>query len=142
MIDHMAAAKAAFNHTWELIEADRDDEANLMMVGSALASWYHWRQVGDAKNFAISDWQVSRVLALVGDSAGAMAYGRMSLRSAEDGGLGAFYVAYAHEAMARAASVGEADATEVERHLEAARALLDDMSSEERQLIEDDLATI
>ena len=36
------------------------------MLTAAFASRYHWREIGEPKNFSVSDWQVSRVAAVLG----------------------------------------------------------------------------
>ena len=63
-----------FNKTWTLMEKDDrtiddDDE----MVHCAHASAYHWRQVGTAANRSRSEWQCSRVYAILGRAGGVAA---------------------------------------------------------------------
>lgn len=106
MTDHRQLGVDLFNATWGYLDQPHrtpDDDA--AMLGTALASWHHWRQVGEPKNFSISDWQVSRVLAVLGEGHLARRYGEMSLRWAAEHDLSPFYAAYAHEAIARAAAV-------------------------------------
>ena len=120
---HRRFAVDLFNHTWDLIEADRrTEDEDLDMLASALASLHHWRQVGEPKNLSISDWQVSRVLALIDHPDAAARFGRRALRLAEHHALGPFYEGYGHEAIARAASVA-GDEAERDLHLAAAREL-------------------
>lgn len=116
-------ARAMFNHTWDLLDAgERSPAADRELLASAYASYAHWRRVGDAKNHSISDWQVSRVWAVVGDAVRAAEHGAAALRLAEEHDLGPFYVGYGHEALARAAAVAGDVATR-DRHLEAAATL-------------------
>ncbi len=106
MTDHRRLGVDLFNQTWDHL--DRDDRSpadDAAMLGAALASWHHWRQVGEPKNFAISDWQVSRVLAVLGEGRLARHFGELSLRWATEHDLSPFYEAYAHEAIARAAAL-------------------------------------
>jgi hypothetical protein len=97
--------------------------------------------VGDAWNRAVSDWQVSRVYAVLGDAAHAAEHGRSGLRIAEEGRLGPFYVGYACEALVRAAAAaGNQDERRswlARAHREAA-AVADD---QERALLLADLET-
>ncbi len=70
----------------------------------------------------MGDWQVSRVLALLDHPKAAARFGRRALRIAEENDLGPFYAGYAHEALARAASVS-GDSETRDTHLEKARSL-------------------
>ena len=79
------------------------------MLAAALASRHHWRQVGEPKNFAISEWQVSRVLAVLGQGELARSFAQSGLDLCLDHDLGAFLTAYAYESLARAASVSGGD---------------------------------
>ncbi len=104
--DHRRLGVELFNETWAYLDrTDRTPEDDLAMVGTSLASWHHWRQVGEPKNFSISDWQVSRVLAVLGEGSLARRFGEMSLRWATEHEMSPFYAAYAHEAIARAAAL-------------------------------------
>ena len=109
---------------------------------AAFASRYHWRQVGDAKNHSVSVWQVSRVAAVLGYPDLAHEYGRRCLEGASSADLGPFYVAYGHEALARAAWLaGNRD--ESQRHLASATDLLEQVvDSSARDLLAADLAEI
>ncbi len=137
---HRQVAVELFNRTWELLDKQprsEDDEAE--MLTAAFASRYHWRQVGDAENLGASDWQVSRVAAVLGYPDLAEEYGRRSLHVASVAGLGPFYIGYAHEAMARAARLaGNRD--DVVAQLEAAHDMLAQIEdTRERDLLGADL---
>lgn len=120
---HRKFAVDLFNHTWDLIESEhRSEDDDLEMLSSAIASLHHWRQVGEAKNLSVSDWQVSRVFALLDHPNAARRFGRRSLRLAEEHSLGPFYEGYGHEALARAAAVA-GDEAERDVHLAKARRL-------------------
>ena len=137
---HRQTAVALFNRTWELLDKEaRSSEEDAEMLTAAFASRHHWRQVGDATNFSVSDWQVSRVAATLGYADLAAEYGRRSLETASAGGLGPFYTGYAHEALARAARLaGDRDA--VAAHLAAADELLEQIDDPgERDLLALDL---
>jgi hypothetical protein len=126
---HRKFAVDLFNHTWDLLElSSRSEDDDLDMLASALASLHHWRQVGEAKNLSVSDWQVSRVLSVLRHADAAARFGRRALRLADDNDLGPFYAGYAHEALARSALVaGDFEARD--RHLAEARALVDQVEN-------------
>ena len=138
---HRQVAVELFNRIWELLDKDRRSDAEEgEMLTAAFASRYHWQQVGDAKNFSVSDWQVSRVAAVLGYPDLAHEYGRRCLEGASSANLDPFYVGYGHEALARAARLA-GDRDETHRHLESARELLDQVvDSSARDLLAADLA--
>ncbi|HSF84540.1 MAG TPA: hypothetical protein VLG28_02620 [Acidimicrobiia bacterium] len=140
---HRTMAAEMFNRTWDLLDAgERTPEADRRLLAAAYASYAHWREVGTPKNHSVSDWQVSRVWAALGDAGHAAEYGAEALRIAEEHDLGAFYVAYGHEALARAATL-RGDAAERDRRLAAAEAMLDDIDeAESAELIRNDLEAI
>jgi hypothetical protein len=127
---HRWMAANLFNRTWELLDAERTPEQDCELLATALASWLHWRRVGDATNHAVADWQVSRVYAVLGDPARAEDHGRASLETAEANGLDPFYVGYACEALARAAA-GRGDGAAKAAWLERARQEAAEVGDEE-----------
>lgn len=138
---HRTLAPIAFNQTWELLDAtnlSREDEEE--MLATTFAQRHHWYQVGDLRNKAVADWQVSRVAAVLGYADLARRFGERSLEIGLEHDLGPFLVGFGHEAVARAA----ADVDDVEtftEHLEAARAQLSEIADdEERDLLAADLA--
>ena len=61
---HRGFAVSLFNRVWELLEKpDRSANDDIEMLNAAHASLYHWLQIGEAKNFSIGEWQLSRVYA-------------------------------------------------------------------------------
>lgn len=138
---HRALAPEAFNHTWELLDRPdltRTEEEE--MLASAFAQRYHWYRVGDPRNLAIADWQVSRVAAVLGYSDLALRFGERSLEVCREHGLDPFVTGFAHEAIARAAA--EVDDVETfNEHLQAARALIAEITDDEdRETLEADIA--
>ncbi len=137
---HRTFAPRAFNDTWTLLDLDQiSREQEEEMLSSTFAQRYHWYNVGDASNWAIADWQVSRVAAVLGYADLARRFGERSLELAVEHELGPFVEGFAHEAIARAA----ADVDDIEtftEHLERAKALLAEIEdSEDRELLEADL---
>jgi hypothetical protein len=141
--EHRQTAVALFNRTWELLDKDsRSVAENAEMLTAVFASRYHWRQVGDAKNFSVSDWQVSRVAAVLGYPDLADEYGHRSLEVAATANLRPFYIGYAHEALARAARLA-GDRAAVAKHLAAAYEMLELVDDAgERDLLAPDLADL
>ncbi len=139
-LDHRQLAVSLFSRTWELLDQEtRSDRDKDEMLTAAFTSRYHWLQVGEPKNFAISDWQVSRVAAVLGYPDLAEAYGQRSLETASRAQLGPFYEGYAHEALARAARLaGNRDLKA--KHLEIAFDMLGQIdNADERDLLTPDL---
>lgn len=138
--NHRRLAVALFNRTWELLDqSNRSHDDDAEMLTAAFTSRYHWRQVGEPRNFTVSDWQISRVAAVLGLADLAAEYGQRSLDVAAAAGLGPFYVGYAHEAIARAARL-TGDQLRHRNHLDMARELLDQIEdSSERDLLAPDL---
>lgn len=139
-LSHRQLAVSLFNRTWELLDQEtRSVGEQAEMLTAVFTSRYHWQQVGEPRNFAVSDWQVSRVAAVLGYPDLAEEYGRRSLEMASGSRLGPFYEGYAHEALARAARLaGNRDLKT--RHLDLAYELLAQISeSSERDLLGPDL---
>lgn len=137
---HGNLAARAFNHTWELLDADElTPEQEEDMLASTFAQRYHWYAVGTARNRAIADWQVSRVAVVLGYADLARRFGERSLEIAIGHGLDPFVTGFAHEAIARAAAEVDDFETFTE-HLEQARATLAEIEDEEdRDILTADL---
>lgn len=103
---HKQFSVACFNSTWELIDKQtRTDDENITMLLRTMASLWHWTQRADCtpRNLSIGYWQVSRVLSLLGQGELAKEFGNRTLQAAE--GDEPFYLAYGHEAIARATAL-------------------------------------
>jgi DNA-binding transcriptional MerR regulator len=138
-----ALAVDLFNHVWTLLElADRTPLLDDEMLHAAHASRYHWGEVGEPVNLARGEWQCSRVYAVLGRTEPAMWHARRCLALCEEHGIGDFDIAFAWEAVARAARIAgdhaEADAA-LARSRELAAAIAED---DDRELLLGDLATI
>lgn len=136
-------AGSLFNRTWDLLaQKRRTPEENEELVRTAHASAYHWYRVGTARNFSIAEWQLSRVYSVVGRPEPALHHAERSLRFATRARLASFYVAYGHEALARAHSIARAGRLR-DVHLGEARRLAAKVRGEDdRRMLEEDLATI
>lgn len=136
------AAMDLFHRTWRYLDReDRAPEHDEAMIACAEASLWHWRRVGAPTQWAIGEWQCSRVHAVLGDGERALAHARACLEIAEADRVDDFVPASAHEALARAYAVlGDMDAAREERNLAYRIAL--ELDDEDRDVIEHDLGTI
>ncbi|HTG48795.1 MAG TPA: hypothetical protein VK646_14180 [Actinomycetota bacterium] len=132
-----------FNRTWTLLDMpERSAEDDVTMIHMAHASRHHWAAVGGPENLARGEWQCSRVYAALGRAEPARYHAERCLAICEANAIGDWDLAYAYEALARAAAVA-GDADERARWLERARAAAQDVADpEDREHLEEDLATV
>jgi DNA-binding transcriptional MerR regulator len=138
-----ALAASLFNRVWELLEkADRTSADDDEMVNAAHASRYLWTDIGDAQNWAIGDWQVSRVYAALGRGEPAVHHARRSLDHAVQVDGQPWLLASAYEGLSRAYAVAgdRAAATEWKQKAEERLTMVDD--ADDREIVERDLATL
>lgn len=136
-------ATELFNHVWTLLDTpDRSSEQDDAMVHAAHASRWHWGRVGSPDQWAVGEWQCSRVYAVLGRGDQALFHARRCLDISAASGADPFVRASAHEALARAHAVlGEFEEARTERNLAYAIAVeLDD--DDDRGVIEGDLGTL
>lgn len=140
---HKYFAALCFNSAWELIEkADRTAEDNRLMEILCHASIYHWLQRPDcnSQRLSVGYWQAARVQALLGNAAEAERSAQICMSFSKD--LTPFYRGYAHEALARAASVA-GDSAMAKHHVEQATALAKDVEKDsDRAALINDLSTV
>ncbi len=99
---HKKQAVDNFNYTWDLIDkTDRTKEDEINMIHAAHTSRFHWGKIGTSLNFARSEWQISRVYALLNMSESALFHGKQSLELCHANNIGDFDLAFAYEAIAR-----------------------------------------
>ena len=112
------------------------------MVHAAHASRWHWGNAGGPMEWAVGEWQCSRVYAVLGLAEASLRHGERCLELSETYGLGGYLPASAHEAIARAHAVGgDRDAALRHRDLAAGiAATLEDL--DDRAVVEADLATL
>lgn len=142
VITERQAAMDLFHRTWRYLDReDRTPEHDAAMIACAEASLWHWRRVGAPTQWAIGEWQCSRVHAVLGDGERALAHARTCLDIAEADRVDDFVPASAHEALSRAYAVlGDMDAAREQRNL--AYRLAIELDDEDRDVIEHDLGTI
>ncbi len=143
-INHRAVGIELFNQTWALMDKpDRTVEENDAMLHMAHASAHHWRAEGTgatANNLARSEWQVSRVYTVLGRAEPAAYHARRCLEICQANGIGDWDLAFAYEALARAASLA-GDHEAAAGYVEQARAVTIAEDSD-RDLVQADLAAI
>ncbi|WP_261130471.1 hypothetical protein [Bacillus sp. Marseille-Q3570] len=104
---HRKCAVDLFNKVWDLIEKeDRNADEELEMIHAAHTSRHHWGIIGEPVNFARGEWQISRVYAILNVTDRAHYHAQQSLDYCLENNIGDFDLAYAYEALARAAFVG------------------------------------
>jgi hypothetical protein len=140
---HRRLGVSLFNGTWTLMETEgRTPEQDDAMIHMTHASAHHWRQVGAPENFARSEWQCSRVYAVLRRAEPALWHARRCLEICEQHGIGDWDLGFAYEALARGHAVA-GDAAERDRYLELACAAAGEIAEDEdRELLLADLETI
>jgi DNA-binding transcriptional MerR regulator len=134
-----------FNKTWTFLDMEsRTREEDDEMLHCAHASAFHWFHVGTQANRARSEWQVSRVNAVLGRPEAALAHAERCLELVEGAPhqMEEFDLPAAYEALARAHLVA-GNTAEAKRFHELGLAATGRIEDEEdRQIIEKDFATI
>lgn len=139
---HRFFAADYFNKCWDLIDKpDRTAEDDLQMIHRAHASRAHWQAVGTADNFAVGEWQISHVYAILDRGEDARYHGLACLNLCKDNNISGFNLGFAYEALARAEKIlgnvelmqeyielGKAEAEKVEKE-EDKKYLLDELES-------------
>jgi tetratricopeptide (TPR) repeat protein len=128
-----------FNETWALLDrADRTAAEDMQMIHLAHASRAHWQEAGGVREWAIGEWQIARVYAVLGHGEAALRHARESLHRAEEAD-DMFLLASAHEGLARAYRAAGDDLS-AQDHIMLARAAAAEIADhEDRAVILDDL---
>ena len=141
--DARLLAAQLFNETWRLMEQEKrtrpDDDR---MVHIAHASRYHWGQVGGPEQFAIGEWQCARVYSVLGRAEPALHHARRCLEIATASAVPDWLIASAHEGLARAYLVAGQRESALASHAAAEAALANVTDAEDRQVVQDDLASL
>lgn len=140
---HRKVGADLFNHTWSLLDRKhRTAEEEIEMLHAAHASRYHWGHAGRDLQRSIGEWQISRVYSVLGRPEPALYHARRAYAIARRARLAPFYLAYAYEALARAAALaGQGGARD--RYLVAARRTGRKIrDSDDLRMLTEDLATI
>ncbi|HYJ61523.1 MAG TPA: helix-turn-helix domain-containing protein [Actinomycetota bacterium] len=132
-----------FNHTWELLEtSDRTPAQDDRMLHAAHASRLHWERTGTPRNLAVGEWQCARVYAVLGRAEPTLHHARRCIAMCEEHDVGPFYLAEGYEALARGHAVAGDRAAAAEAEAQAWRVAEGIQDAEERQMLEQDLASV
>ena len=140
---HNYLATKLFNDTWGLLDkTDRTPEEDVLMIHTAHASLFHWLQFGEAKNFSIGEWQVSRVYAELKMGESALKHGLANVDLCKKNNISGFELGYAYESVARAYKIlGKVNLKE--EYLNKAYSEVENISdAEEKEYLIKDLETI
>ena len=100
---HKQMAVELFNQTWDLIDQDDKDQAEIdRMIHAAHASRYHWEIAGGPVHIARGEWLISRVYALLQRQEPCLYHADRCLHVTLENDLKDFDLAFAYEAIARA----------------------------------------
>lgn len=142
-MNHRRLGVELFNSVWRLMESREDDER---MLHAAHASAYHWSEApeGEPKNRVRSEWQVSRVYAVLGRAEPALHHAERCREICEEHreNLEEWDLPFAHEALARAHAVagnGDESAQCRQKAHELGERIAD---PEDREHLEEALATL
>jgi hypothetical protein len=142
---HQYFSVSCFNETWSLLDLpDRTTKQEQQMISLAQASLYHWtcREDCAATNLSVGLWLLARVYSVLDSPKEALRYASECLELSSSNNLDSFYMAYAHEAMARAADCSDDSNLAQQHKSEAERfaTLVEDELS--KQMVRDDLETV
>lgn len=102
---HRKTAKHCFNKTWDYLEKKNrtpDDDRQMLIL--AHTSRYHWGLVGNARNLAVGEWQISRVYADLKQAEPSLLFAKSSLELVVKNNLSDLLPS-AYEGLARAYAV-------------------------------------
>jgi hypothetical protein len=77
---HRKIAKQCFNKTWDYLEKkNRAPDDDRQMLIQAHTSRYHWGLIGNTRNIAVGEWQISRVYAELKHAESSLLFAKSSL---------------------------------------------------------------
>jgi tetratricopeptide (TPR) repeat protein len=104
---HRETAKKCFNEAWDYLDKQgRDALDEQQMLHLAHTARYHRSFVGTAENFAIGDWQISRVYAALQEPRLALQFAKSSLEIMQKNNL-VEILCTGYEGMARAFAIAK-----------------------------------
>ncbi len=117
---HRFFAANLFNLTWELIEKEnRTREDDERMLYAACASRFHWGEIGTPLEFERGEWMISRICAILGKAAPALAHAERCLEICDQNNIADFDIAFAYEGIARALKL-QGDESKAAEYIEKA----------------------
>jgi hypothetical protein len=104
---HRKIAKQCFNKTWDYLEKkNRTPDDDRQMLTLAHTSTYHWGLIGNARNLAVGEWQISRVYADLKHAEPSLLFAKASLELVIKNNL-ADLLPSAYEGVARAYAIAQ-----------------------------------
>jgi tetratricopeptide (TPR) repeat protein len=137
---HKKTARKCFNEAWDYLDKkSRDANDEQQMLHLAHASRYHWGFVGNARNFAVGDWQLSRVYAALNEPRLALHFAKSALEITEKNDL-SDNLPSAYEGMARACAVAKEKRSAM-GYIKKARQALEkaEISNEDKKVYSDQI---
>jgi len=137
---HKKTAAKCFNGAWDYLDKkNRTGDDEQQMLHLAHASRYHWSFVGNARNFAVGDWQLSRVYAALDEPRLALHFAKSALEITQKNNLSE-NLPSAYEGMARAYAVAREERSATD-YIKKAREALDKtkMSKEDKKVYADQI---
>ena len=132
-----------FNLVWTYLDkSDRTREEDDTMLNAAHGSRYHWELAGTAVNLARGEWQLARVYSVLKRPEPSGYHAARSLEICQANGIGDFDLAFAYEALARAAALAGKIQDRRDWIKKARQAAEDIAEADDRELLAKDLASI
>jgi hypothetical protein len=100
-LDHKSLAIETYNMSKALLRKELTEAESRDLITFAATSKYHWRQVGGIREFAISDWLMSRAFGAIGESQLAIKFANSAIEL-EDESFPFWLQASLREGLARA----------------------------------------
>ena len=102
---HKKIAVDTFNEIWPLLEKKNPDEKDKeLLIDMGHTSLYHWRCCGKDINLQRGQWMVSHIYSVLDMGESALYHAQKCFELTEKNNFLDFDMAYAYEAMARAAA--------------------------------------
>jgi tetratricopeptide (TPR) repeat protein len=103
---HRLFAAQLFNQVWDLLEKEsRSQTDDDLMINTAQASLYHWRQVGTPLHFQRGEWMVAHVYTILGMPESALHHAENCLSLTKEHAIDDFDLSFAYEAQARTSAL-------------------------------------
>jgi len=137
---HRETAKKCFNEAWDYLDKkDRNPNDDQQMLHLAHTARYHQHFFGTAENFAIGDWQISRVYATLQEPRLALQFAKSSLEIMQKNNL-VESLCSGYEGMARAFAIAK-DFESARNYVKKAREQLAKMTldEEDRKIYSDQI---
>ena len=142
---HEKLSVQCFNSAWDVMDkAERTPDEGEEMLRLSMASCWHWTQRPDCTNqhLSVGYWQISRIHSMSGRSIEARRYGELCLAVSQEAGVAPFALAYAYEALARAAAIAKNEIKKSDYRARAQEVIDTITDADTKKMLLDDLATI